>query len=185
MAKQSKLSAQQHSLLEAAASRADGVVTIPAKMPKATATKLIASLMIRKLLRAIRSRQGMPIWRDVAGKSNSLVIARAGRAAIGAAFEKAQSNKAKRPNRNIADSVKSIKAPRAGSKQALVIDMLAKEQGATLAAMVKETGWLPHTTRAALTGLRKKGFGVERFRVEDGGPSVYRIVPAANQAARA
>ena len=36
------------------------------------------------------------------------------------------------------------------------------------------TGWLPHTTRAALTGLRKRGFLVERHPVEAGG-FVYQI----------
>ncbi len=35
------------------------------------------------------------------------------------------------------------------------------------------TGWLPHTTRAALTGLRKRGYAVNR-EVADGG-SVYRV----------
>jgi uncharacterized protein DUF3489 len=41
-------------------------------------------------------------------------------------------------------------APRPGSKQALVIEMLSREDGASLDALVKATGWLPHTTRAAL-----------------------------------
>ncbi len=36
------------------------------------------------------------------------------------------------------------------------------------------TGWLPHTTRAALTGLRKRGFMVERRTGEAGG-FVYQI----------
>lgn len=48
--------------------------------------------------------------------------------------------------------------PRPGSKQALVIGMLSAKSGATLGALVDATGWLPHTTRAALTGLRKRGF---------------------------
>jgi len=44
------------------------------------------------------------------------------------------------------------------TKQALIIDLMKREQGATLAELVTATGWLPHTTRAALTGLRKKGY---------------------------
>ena len=35
-------------------------------------------------------------------------------------------------------------------------------QGATLDALVNATGWLPHTTRAVLTGLRKRGFEIDR-----------------------
>jgi uncharacterized protein DUF3489 len=54
--------------------------------------------------------------------------------------------------------------PRPGSKQALVVEMMSKQQGTTLDALVKATGWLPHTTRAALTGLRKRGFAVDRHR---------------------
>jgi hypothetical protein len=53
--------------------------------------------------------------------------------------------------------------------------MLTKDKGATLAALVEAMGWLPHTTRAAMTGLRKRGFAIERTRHEKLG-SVYRIV---------
>ena len=48
-------------------------------------------------------------------------------------------------------------APRATSKIASVIALLECPEGATLAEMVEATGWLPHTTRAALTGIKKKG----------------------------
>jgi hypothetical protein len=41
--------------------------------------------------------------------------------------------------------------------------------------LVAATGWLPHTTRAALTGLRKRGYAIERERSEKGG-SLYQIV---------
>ncbi len=43
-----------------------------------------------------------------------------------------------------------------------VIALLKRPQGATLDEMVKATGWLPHTTRAALTGLKKKGHAIQR-----------------------
>jgi len=39
-----------------------------------------------------------------------------------------------------------------------VIEMLSRSGGASLADLIAATGWLPHTTRAALTGLRKRGF---------------------------
>jgi hypothetical protein len=48
--------------------------------------------------------------------------------------------------------------------------------------LVDATGWLPHTTRAALTGLRKRGFAIERTR-EEGSNSIYRIVSAPVAAA--
>ena len=68
-------------------------------------------------------------------------------------------------------------SPRGGTKLALVIDMLCAKGGATLDALVDATGWLPHTTRAALTGLRKRGFSIERTREEES-DSIYRIVSA-------
>jgi hypothetical protein len=53
--------------------------------------------------------------------------------------------------------------------------MLRKDNGASLDALIEATGWLPHTTRAALTGLRKRGYSVERIRKESKS-SLYRIV---------
>jgi hypothetical protein len=63
---------------------------------------------------------------------------------------------------------------RAGSKQATIVKLMSRPKGATLDEMVKATEWLPHTTRAALTGLRKRGFALERIKDEAKG-SVYRI----------
>ena len=48
-----------------------------------------------------------------------------------------------------------------------VVALLKRAEGATLAEMVEATGWLPHTTRAALTGLRKKGRAVDRRKRDD------------------
>ena len=74
------------------------------------------------------------------------------------------------------------RAPRPGSKQALLVAILSKPKGATLGQLVEATGWLPHTTRAALTGLRKRGFAIERA-ADDKLGSVYRIVFERTQAA--
>lgn len=59
-----------------------------------------------------------------------------------------------------------------------VIALLEREDGATLDEMVEATGWLPHTTRAALTGLKKKGHTIERDRRGDA--SCYRITGSAS-----
>ncbi|MEA3186622.1 MAG: hypothetical protein QOD99_452 [Chthoniobacter sp.] len=63
---------------------------------------------------------------------------------------------------------------RAGSKQATIVKLMSRPKGATLDEMIEATKWLPHTTRAALTGLRKRGFALERVNDEAKG-SVYRI----------
>jgi hypothetical protein len=63
---------------------------------------------------------------------------------------------------------------RAGSKQGKIVEMMKRAKGATLDELVEATDWLPHTTRAALTGLRKRGLTVERVK-DEGRGSVYRI----------
>jgi hypothetical protein len=71
------------------------------------------------------------------------------------------------------------KAPKAPSKTFLILGMMQRSEGATLEQMVAATGWLPHTTRAALTGLRKKGHAIERSRVD--GVTHYSVIAAPVQ----
>ena len=68
-------------------------------------------------------------------------------------------------------------APKRETKIDKVIALLKRKQGATLDEMVKATGWLPHTTRAAMTGLKKKGHTIERDK--RGEVSCYRITKSA------
>lgn len=58
-----------------------------------------------------------------------------------------------------------------------VIALLERKEGVTLDEMVEATGWLPHTTRAALTGLKKKGHMIERDKRGD--TTCYRITRSA------
>ena len=58
--------------------------------------------------------------------------------------------------------------PRKPSKIAMLIALLERPGGATLAEMAASTSWLPHTTRAALTGLPKKCHAIERDTRDDG-----------------
>lgn len=63
------------------------------------------------------------------------------------------------------------------SKIGLVITMLERSEGATLTDLCEATGWLPHTTRAALTRLRQKGNSISKTRRD--GVSVYAVAKAA------
>ena len=58
-----------------------------------------------------------------------------------------------------------------------VIALLKRKDGATLEQMTEATGWLPHTTRAALTGLKGKGHTIERDKRGD--KTCYRINKSA------
>lgn len=62
---------------------------------------------------------------------------------------------------------------RPATKQAMVLDLLGRAEGASIAELMAATGWLAHTTRAALTGFRKKGVTIARSAEERG--TVYRI----------
>jgi len=65
--------------------------------------------------------------------------------------------------------------PRSGSKLAHVIELLRRHDGATLDELTATTGWLAHTTRAALTGLRKRGYEVALNRSDNGRGSFYGV----------
>ena len=67
-------------------------------------------------------------------------------------------------------------APRQDTKIARVIELLQRNQGARLDELISATGWLPHTARAALTGVRHRGYDVRLERRETGRTSVYRVV---------
>ena len=70
----------------------------------------------------------------------------------------------------------AIAMPREGSKLAAVVDLLRREDGATVEEVAEAMGWLPHTTRAALTGLRKRGFGIDRRKAKDRRAGAYVVV---------
>ena len=65
------------------------------------------------------------------------------------------------------------------SKIAQVVRLLERDAGASLVELVEATGWLPHTTRAALTGLKKKGHVITKAKVDDVTRYSVVKVPAA------
>jgi hypothetical protein len=78
-------------------------------------------------------------------------------------------------------------APRSGTKQALMIDLLKRPEGATVEQIAAATGWQHHTIRGAISGALKKKLGltVEATRTREVGPNktgakgsatTYRIV---------
>jgi hypothetical protein len=77
--------------------------------------------------------------------------------------------------------------PRAGTKQAKMIEMLKRPEGATVEQIAEATGWQHHTIRGAISGALKKKLSltVEVTRTREVGPNktgakgsstTYRIV---------
>ena len=83
---------------------------------------------------------------------------------------------AREPNTTSEELSSPAPVPSTPSKISVVLGLLSRDEGATLAELVEATGWLPHTTRAALTGLGKKGRSLGKSKRGD--VTCYRIVEA-------
>ncbi len=63
--------------------------------------------------------------------------------------------------------------PTKPTKIETILKLLHRPNGASIAQLQKAAGWQPHSIRAALTGLRKRGVAVTRDK-NAAGVSVYR-----------
>jgi hypothetical protein len=157
-----KLNDVQRKVLSRAAQREDGAVARPESLTERAVQKLGAALVEKG------QAEGVP-KPNIAGHEGS-------RAPSPAATAKANVSPATITVTGAATHSQSERvAPRDGTKLASVIALLGRDQGAGIDDLTTATGWLRHTTRAALTGLRKRGFVIERARSEQLG-SLYRIV---------
>lgn len=78
---------------------------------------------------------------------------------------------------------KRVVAPVAAqTRSALVIKLLSRSRGATLAEIVAETGWQPHSARAWLSGERKKQPGRLVRETRRSGDACYRLLSLASTA---
>jgi Protein of unknown function (DUF3489) len=183
-----KLTDAQLEMMSAAAQREDRCLAAPETMKGAAVSKAGAKLVKLGLAREIHTKPGAPIWRgDESGSAFSLKLTAAGLKAIAGDEESEESierGEASQPqlvpeakNGVSLDDVgrrAATAAPRDGSKLALIIDLLWRADGATIVDLTQATGWLAHTTRAAITGLRKRGYVVTRKRT-GAGETIYRI----------
>lgn len=64
------------------------------------------------------------------------------------------------------------------TKKARLISLLSCKAGSDITSISKKFGWLPHTTRAALSRLRKAGYPISSAKSGAGKPTKYRITGA-------
>lgn len=159
-----KLSDMQLIRLSTACQREDGSLPPPPdtlggqtlRIRKAVTALIKAGLAIEvEVIEEVRS------WRRADDILFGVVISDVGRERVAPAAGKAE----------VEETVPPLSQPT--SKIAGVIALMQRAEGASLAEMVEQTGWLPHTTRAALTGLRKKGHAIVRGDRDD--VTVYRL----------
>jgi len=175
------------------------------KLEPDAATGIFKGLIKKKLV-AERPTTGAEVsWRDSGdGQAMTLIVTEAGLRTIGANLgtpgvsEEAMARRgAKQKRRKAAASDvrcswagkpgrgKAVGQPadasspgaRAGTKQAKVVELLRRQHGATIAEMMKATGWQAHSVRGVISGALKKklGLAVDSHKAESG-ERRYRIV---------
>ena len=68
-----------------------------------------------------------------------------------------------------------VRAPRRTTKRDRPVRLLKASAGREIAALSRELGWQPHTTRAALTRLRQAVYAIEKLPPQNNSGSRYRI----------
>ena len=93
-----------------------------------------------------------------------------------AAIQRAEGQRKPRETRQPGQSRPSNRRPRESSKEAMLIDMLRRPEGATIAQIMAATGWQAHTCRGAFAGALKKKRGLTvTSEKRERGERVYRL----------
>lgn len=204
----SALSDTQLVILSAAAQRDDLQIVLPDRLRGGAGQKVLAALLGKALIEEIpNSEIERGAFDPDRAEQVAYRISRQGLAAIGIESEDQEADTATdadagnecgperavseagalplspageddRPAAERQNSGSQSTSPRAGSKLADVIALLTGPEGASIDELMAATGWLAHTTRAALTGLRKRGIAAERDKRGDG-TTIYRSAPTA------
>ena len=189
-----KLTDTQLVILSAAAQREDGAaLPLPKslKIRGAAVNKTLEGQRKKGLIEEKRASRDAAVWREGKdGRRMMLVITEAGLRALGAepgsetdpAVRKTSSTAQRNDSvgrttdqRPKAETAPSAKRPM--TKQSLLIDLLKRKSGSTIAEVTKATGWQAHSVRGAINGALKKklGFAIASEKIEGRG-RVYRIV---------
>ena len=168
-----KLTDTQSIILSRAATRPDNLaMPLPEGLAGAAAKMAVAKMIERGWLEEVDAnlRRGDPLWRETGdGHGTTLIATEAGLAAIGiepvvattmsnlrkAKLELASAAKESAKTSPDADTPQPV-AIRAGTKQAQIIALLQRPEGASIGEIVEATGWLPHSARGLISGGLKK-----------------------------
>jgi hypothetical protein len=171
-----KLTDTQRVILSAASQRTDRLaLPLPKSLKGGAAHKVVNALVDKGLLKEVKANRklGDPVWREHDdGNGFTLIITESGFAAIGIEVEpqKIKTQKA------VPKPATAEGKTREGTKQAMVIAMLRRPEGATVAEIVQATQWASHTTRGFMAGALKKKLGLTiTSERDDRRGRVYRL----------
>jgi len=174
-----KLTDTQTIILSAAAQRPDNIaLPLPKGLHGAAAKRVVDILIGRGWLEEVDAnlQKGEPLWRETGDDHGTTLIAtEVGFEAIGIEPVVVKTMAAIR-NHKAEPPAPKRPIPRAGTKQAMLIDMLQRPEGAAIAEIVEATGWMAHTARGVISGMLKKKLGL-RVTLEkvEGRGTVYRV----------
>ena len=188
-----KLTDTQTIILSRAATRPGNLaMPLPDGLHGAAAKKAVAAMISRGWLEEVDAdlRKGEPLWRETGdGHGTTLIATEAGLEAIGIEPVVAKATSASRkakpdpaPTPQSPDAPKPV-AVRAGTKQAQIIALLQRPEGASITEIVEVTGWAPHSARGMISGALKKKLGLaitsqksERGTVHGSRDGITRLV---------
>ncbi|MGI3213303.1 DUF3489 domain-containing protein [Roseovarius tibetensis] len=151
---------------------------------KMSVTRMISNGWLEEVDADIRKSE--PLWRETGdGHGTTLIATEAGLETIGIepVVPKAASasRKAKPDPAATSEGSEAPKSPaiRAGTRQAQIIALLQRPEGASIGEIVEATGWQAHSARGLISGALKKKLGLPVTAEKlDGRGTVYKIDPA-------
>jgi hypothetical protein len=164
----------QRAVLTPALARPDRCIyPITAPLKGGAVGNIAKSLLKRGLLEERRAYDHATVWRcDDDGKPLTLRITDAGAQALSDDVVQP----AERYERNVEPVVEQLPARKNGSARELLVKLLHRADGASIAEMTDATCWLPHSVRGAISGViaKKLGHTVASAK-DDVRGRVYRI----------